>query len=225
MPRHARIVVQGTPHHVTQRGNDRQQVFFCRADRLFYLHLLRDCAAHQGVEVIAYCLMPNHVHLVLVPSQENGLHAVLKSIHGRYAQRVNRMRARSGHLWQGRFFSSPLDARYLLNAVRYVELNPVRAGIVGAAEDFAWSSAAIHCGLKASSLVASKPSLPEFAGIESWSRWLAEHLPDDVVSEIRRNSSQNLPCGSEAFVSRLEGLARRSLRYRARGRQASPTDV
>jgi putative transposase len=224
MPRHARFVIPGIPHHVTQRGNDRQQVFFGRGDRLCYLNLLRQHSMSRNVQVVAYCLMPNHVHLVLIPPDEDDLQAVLKPVHGQYAQRVNRMRTRCGHLWQNRFFSSPLDSRYLLNAVKYVELNPVRAGMSIAAEDYAWSSAAIHCGLATSLIVDAKPRLPELAQIENWSRWLAENMPDPIVRDLRRNASQNLPCGSEDFVSRLERLAGRSLRFRPPGRQPEPLD-
>ncbi len=219
MPRCARIVFPGVPHHVTQRGNNRQRVFFCRGDRTRYLDLLREHAARQGVEVVAYCLMPNHIHLVGVPASAGSLHALLKPLHGQFAQRINRMRARVGHLWQGRYFSSPLDANYLLNAVRYVELNPVRAKITERAEDYAWSSAAAHCGLAKDPVVERTPRLRELAGIAEWARWLAEGLASDVIDQIRRNATQNIPCGSDEFICRLEAVAGRPLRYRSAGGQ------
>jgi|SRR5688572_25342902 len=222
MPRYARVVFPSLPHHVTQRGNNRQQVFFCRGDGIRYLDLLRDHAVRQRVEVVAYCLMPNHIHLVLVPAIADSLHALLKPVHGQFAQRINRMRGQIGHLWQGRYFSSPLDSTYLLNAVRYVELNPVRAKMVARAENYVWSSAAAHCGLTNDPVVERTPQLQGLAGIKDWSKWLAEGLTADVLMEMRRNATQNLPCGSEDFVRRLEEVAGRQLRYRTAGGQRKP---
>lgn len=217
MPRRARILFPGIPHHVTQRGNHRQRVFFAPGDHANYLSLLKEHATEHSVEVVAYCLMPNHVHLVVVPASADGLHRLFKSVHGRYAQRINRMREQTGHLWQGRYFSSALDTAYLLNAVRYVELNPVRAGLVDHAEDFDWSSAAVHCGLRRDSVVDAPPRPEVLARISDWSRWLAEGLAKDCLFILRRNGGQNLPCGSPEFVERLEKLAGVRLRYAPHG--------
>ena len=145
MPRLPRTVFAGLPHHVTQRGNRRESIFFVDDDRLAYLSWLKEYADKHQVEVLAYCLMSNHIHLIAVPTADDGLQRVLKPLHMRYAQRVNRQQGWSGHLWQGRFFSSPLDDAYLWTAMRYVECNPVRAGRVQRAEDYRWSSAAAHC--------------------------------------------------------------------------------
>jgi putative transposase len=144
---------------------------------------------------------------------------MLKAVHGQYAQRVNRMKDRNGHLWQGRYFSSPLDSNYLMNAVRYVELNPVRAGLIETAENYVWSSAAAHCGIGIDPVVDKRPRSMVFAGIPNWSQWLRECLADETLTEIRRNGSQNLPCGSEEFVQELERTVGRELRYRSRGGQ------
>ena len=219
MPRYARIVFPGIPHHVTQRGNNRQQVFHNRGDGVRYLELLHDHAGRRGVEIIAYCLMPNHVHLVVVPASVDSLHGLLKPVHGQFAQRINRMRVQTGHLWQGRYFSSPLDPSYFVNAVRYVELNPVRAKLIAKAEEYSWSSAAAHCGLAKDPVVRRTPPFQELAGIKDWSGWLAEGLPTHFLTDIRRNASQNLPCGSEEFVRHLEDACGRQLRYRTPGRQ------
>jgi len=126
MLRLSRIVSPRVPHHVTQRGHRREDVFFSDDDRLAYIDWLKDYAEKHDVEILAYCLMTNHIHLIAVPGSEDGLEKMLKPLHMRYAQRINRERSWKGHLWQGRFFSSALDEDYLWAAVRYVERNPVR---------------------------------------------------------------------------------------------------
>jgi putative transposase len=218
VPRTARVIFENVPHHVTQRGVNRSPVFIECADADSYLGLLRDYSQRYSVDVAAYCLMPNHVHLVLVPSTPDGLHLMLKSVHGRYARRFNRIKDRVGHLWQNRFFSSPLDASYFLNAVRYVELNPVRARLVARAEDYGWSSAAAHCGLRNDRLVGFRPRSVHFQGIEDWSGWLAGGLEVESAEVLRRNAHQNMPCGSTGFVDDLERLAGRELKPKGRGR-------
>lgn len=207
------------PHHVTQRGNHRQRVFFSRGDHLAYLNLLDEHARRLAIDVVAYCLMPNHVHLVVIPSNPGGLHRMFKGVHGQYAQRVNRMRDQKGHLWQGRYFSSPLGADYFLHAVRYVELNPVKARMVAKAEDYAWSSAVAHCGLRNDPLVDRAPRPRLLAGIADWSKWLGEEVSEDAFTTLRHHGGQNLPCGSSEFVAELEKLAGRQLRFRPRGGQ------
>ena len=224
MPRQARAVFPGIPHHVTQRGNRRRKVFFGRGDALAYLSLLQECAGRYGIDVAAYCLMPNHVHLVVMPSTPDGLHKLLKVLHGRHAQRVNRMRRWTGHLWQNRYFSSPLDSTHFLNAVRYVELNPVRARIVQHAADYEWSSAAAHCGLRNDKLVAAASRWPVFREITDWASWLAVGTPVPCMALLRRNASPNLPCGTDDFVAKLEAVAGRVLRYQPRGRPKKAAD-
>lgn len=141
MARVARIVLPNTPHHVTQRGNRRQQTFFCDDDYARYLKLLRRWCERFSVSIDAFCLMPNHVHLILVPSDPTGLASAIAEIHRRYTQRVNEREGWIGHLWQGRFFSVPLDDAHYDAARRYVELNPVRAGLVELPSQYRWSSA------------------------------------------------------------------------------------
>ncbi len=219
MPRHTRVVFPGLPHHVTQRGNHRARVFFGKGDPEAYLCLLHAYSRQQELRICAYCLMPNHVHLVVVPSSPDGLHRALRAVHSQYAQRINRMKELKGHLWQGRYFSSPLDADYFLNAIRYVELNPVRAGIAQKAEAYAWSSAAAHCGLRFDPLLESHAHSNLLAGISNWSRWLSAGVADESVEMLRLHGSRNLPCGSPDFIARLEHSAGRELRYRTRGGQ------
>jgi putative transposase len=223
MPRRARIVIPGAPHHVTQRGNRRERVFHTPADAGAYLDLLHKYAVEFSIEIVAYCLMPNHVHIVLVPRSADALHRALKALHGRYAQRVNRLLGHRGHVWQDRYFSSPLDAGYFANAVRYVELNPVRAGMVARAEDFRWSSAQVHCGLVTDRVIGYRTLSAVLGEISNWSGWLAEGVPNEALVMLRRNAGQNLPCGSEEFIASLETACGCALRYRPRGGQSKET--
>ncbi|HEU0226081.1 MAG TPA: transposase [Steroidobacteraceae bacterium] len=219
MPRHARFVHPGAPHHVTQRGNRREQVFFTEADRRAYLRWLRKYADTYGVEVLAYCLMNNHVHLVAVPANKDSLQRTLRHLHMRYAQSLNRRKDWKGHVWQGRYFASVLDEPHFWAAIRYVERNPVRAGLVGRAEDYRWSSARAHCGLCSDSVLSLNNQWQhQFAGISDWSAWLA--AGDDLrgINELRASTSKGLPCGSRQFVDSLEAAAGRALRPRPRGR-------
>ena len=214
------MVFAGVPHHVTQRGNHRQQVFFAPGDHEAYLDLLHIYGRREGLEVFAYCLMPNHVHLVVVPARPESLHHALRSVHGQFAQRVNRMRAYTGHLWQGRYYAAALDSNHFLNAIRYVERNPVEAGLVGRAEDYPWSSAGAHCGIRRPEalLVAARKS-NVLTGVKDWSSWLRKGIPDECRELIRRNSRLGLPCGSISFVAHLGEIAGRDLQFRPRGGQ------
>ena len=219
MPRLSRTVFAGLPHHVTQRGNRREDVFFTNEDREAYLTWLREYCDKYGLAVLAYCLMTNHIHLIVVPTTDDGLQRVLKPLHMRYAQRINRARNWKGHLWQGRFFSSPLDEVYLLAAVRYVERNPVRAGMIDRAEDYRWSSAAAHCGNRTDSVLNLESGWREqFATIDDWSAWLSAADEIEKIRILRQNVEKGLPCGSENFIQRLGKIAGRHLEYRPQGR-------
>jgi REP-associated tyrosine transposase len=219
MPRPRRVFFPDVPHHLTQRGNHRGRTFISPGDHEAYLRLLSDNARKYSVEVVAYCLMPNHVHLVAIPSTASGIQEVLKAVHGQYAQRINRMLSLKGHLWQGRYFSSPLDSNYFRNAVRYVELNPVRARLAVKAEEYEWSSAAAHCGLRPDVIVDTRPRSIVFADVDDWAQWLAAGLPDECLEAVRSRSSRNLPCGSEDFIDELERVAGCALRHRNAGRR------
>jgi putative transposase len=219
MPRISRAVFEGIPHHVTQRGNRRQNVFFTNEDRQIYKRWLREYCDRYGVEILAYCLMTNHVHLVAIPRTEDALHRALRPLHMRYAQRINRQNEWSGHLWQGRFFSSPLDEAYLWAAIRYVERNPVRARLVSEAERYPWSSAPAHCRLREDPLLRRRPRFwRQIVGPQGWSEWLKGGEAQETVDILRRNVEKGLPCGDETFVERLEALAGRSLHFRSQGR-------
>jgi putative transposase len=148
MGRFTRVVAVDVPHHVTQRGNGRRFVLDGDVDRTIYLKLLHENIVLHGVALIGYCLMSNHTHLIAIPHKVDGLSQALKQTHGRYASYWNAAHQSNGHVWQGRYYSCPLDHSHLWEALRYTELNPVRAGLVSGAELWPWSSAACHCGAK-----------------------------------------------------------------------------
>jgi putative transposase len=226
MPRLARAVFSGVAHHITQRGNRRGNVFFNAEDRRTYLAWLRDYCTKYGVEILAYCLMTNHVHVVAVPTDESALEEVFRPLHTRYAQRINRRKCWKGHLWQGRFFSSALDEDYLWAAIRYVERNPVRARLVRKAENYPWSSAAAHCGLKKDDVLTAEHGWwRRFKTVGNWSMWLAQGDAPAQLDVLRRYVERGLPCGAEGFIRKLERMAGRALRFRARGRPRSDDDA
>ena len=214
MPRMARLVVPGLPHHIVQRGSRRQRTFFSDADYLAYLNLVRDNLADAGVSVWAYCLMPNHVHLVAVPERETSLAAWLRVVHHRHARRVNAAQGWTGHLWQERFHSCVLDEAHLLAAVRYVELNPVRAGMCDRPEAWRWSSARAHLSGKSDRVVDVRPMLER---IRDWRRYLGADDQPRAVSRLRSHSRSGRPAGSAEFVAELEQVTGRRLRPRKRG--------
>ena len=144
MARIARIVAPGIPHHITQRGNRRQPTFFCDDDYEAYIDLMAEWCYRCKVKVWVYCLMSNHIHLIVVPESEDGLRRAIGEAHRRYTRVINFRENWRGHLWQGRFASFPMDESYLLASTRYVELNPVRAGLVQKPEAYRWSSALAH---------------------------------------------------------------------------------
>lgn len=219
MPRVSRFVCPGVPHHVTQRGNRRGRVFFSDADCRIYLTWLRDYATRHGLDVLAYCLMINHVHLVVVPATSDSMHLTFRHLHTRYAQRLNRARDWKGHVWQGRYFSSALDESHFWAAIRYVERNPVRAGIVGRAENYPWSSARAHCGSGQDPVLTTNARwLRQFDGIGDWSAWLAADDEQQRLDSLRKNTKKGLPCGSEQFLRSLEASTGRTLEYRGRRR-------
>ncbi|MBV8685887.1 MAG: transposase [Alphaproteobacteria bacterium] len=215
MPRSARLVLPDIPHHVTQRGTRRQPTFFGDGDYRLYLALLRAWCGKSGTAVWSWCLMPNHVHLILVPSAQDGLRAAVAETHRRYAWLINRREGWQGHLWQDRFASFPMDDRHLVACARYVELNPVRAGLVPRAQDWPWSSARAHLGLGADGLT-DAGALPGRIG--PWGDFLAAGQGEEERERIRAHVRSGRPLGDDAFVARLEAAAGRPLRPKPRGR-------
>ncbi|MEO7827306.1 MAG: transposase [Allosphingosinicella sp.] len=215
MPRNARLVVPHFPHHVTQRGNRRQTTFFGEPDCALYLRLLRDGCARAGTRVWAWCLMPNHVHLVLVPTREDGLRSALGEAHRRYTRHVNDREGWRGHLWQCRFASFPMDEEWLIACARYVELNPVRAGLVKRPEAWRWSSARAHLGLGADGVIEAEPLLER---VPDWRSLLDSGLEEESRRTIRARERTGHPLGGEAFLDRLCAIMGRQVRPRPRGR-------
>ncbi len=218
MARKARVVVPGCPHHVTHRGNLRAEIFFREEDRRFYLNMLGQCAHRFGVEIWSYCLMTNHIHLIAVPAREESLAQCLGLAHQRYSSATNAVHGWTGNLWANRFYSTPLDEDHLWAAVRYVELNPVRAGLVADATEYRWSSARCHSGMEESELLASGRPFP---GREAnWPAFLACGLESEVLERLRRNTCTGRPTGSEEFVRIQEDQTGRVLRPLKRGAKA-----
>jgi len=189
MPRSARIVIPGIPHHITQRGSCHQRTFFSDDDYLAYIDFMAESCTREGFEVWAYCLMPNHVHLIGVPAVKEALRHGIGGAHGRYSRHVNSREGWRGRLWQERFRSFPMDDTHLSLATRYVELNPVRAGIARAPGQYRWSSAAAHLTGKDDQLVQVKPLLDAFG---DWNKFLSSELTDGELEALRRREDLRL---------------------------------
>ena len=219
MARLARVVAPGFPHHITQRGNRRQPTFFCDDDYQCYLELMGEWCGVHHVQILAYCLMPNHVHLIAVPEADDGLRRAIGEVHRRYTRMINFREGWRGHLWQGRFASFVLDEPYLLTAARYVELNPVRAGLINAPSRCLWSSAAAHVRGKDDKLVRIAPLL-ELA--PNWRAFLARVLREEDVKLLRAHEQTGRPTGGEEFLATLEQDLGRIPRRRKPGPKGTP---
>lgn len=198
--RQARLVANGMPHHVIQRGNRRQKVFFEKQDREFYLRLLEDKVKKYQVQVWAYCLMDNHVHLIVVPDQEKSLAQSIGETHKEYTRMINFREKWRGYLWEGRFKSFIVDEKYLYAVVRYVERNPVRAQMVEKAEDYQWSSAKAHVFRQFHSLLSDFYLLEE---IENWSEYLKDNDREEDLKLFRRHGESGRPLGDPGALMKL----------------------
>ena len=212
MARLARVIVPGLPHHVTQRGNRREPIFFEDGDQEVYRDLLAEQARRRGVEVWAYCLMPNHVHLILTPRDEAGLGLAVGEAHRRYTNFVNARGRWTGHLFQSRFASVAMDEAHLMAAARYVPMNPVRARLVARPQDWPWSSARAHLAGRDDALVNVGPLL---ARIADFAGFLAGPEDPRARRALRAAETTGRPLGNDDFIA---GLERRLGRRLARGR-------
>ena len=215
MARIARIVVPGYPHHITQRGNRRQQTFFNDEDYEEYISLMADWCNRFDVEIWFYCLMPNHVHLIAVPQSDDGLRRAIGEAHRRYTRRINFREDWRGHLWQDRFSSFVMDNKYLLAAVRYIAMNPVKAGLSKRPEQYRWSSASAYLRGKADPLVKVR-HLNKM--VDDWKEFFKEGVDSGLAERIHKHEHTGRPLGSEKFVLRLEKILNRMLRPKKAGR-------
>jgi putative transposase len=215
MARMARVIAAHYPHHITQRGNRRQDSFFCADDYRYYIALMSEWCGKCGVAIWAYCLMPNHVHLIAVPESEDGLRRGIGEAHRRYTRFINFREKWTGHLWQGRFSSFVLDANYLLAATRYVELNPVKAGLVSTPEAYTWSSARAHIEGRDDNLVTVAPLLQMD---KDWRHFLSNGVSAEAYEMLRRHERTGRPLGSKSFVTGLETTLSRILNPQKGGR-------
>jgi putative transposase len=223
MARMARVVLPGFPHHITQRGIRRFNVFLDEADHQRYRELLALYAQRYELRIASYCLMTNHVHIVGVPQRRDSIAKTFKYCHGVYATEFNKKYRKTGHLWQARPYSCVLDESHAWAALRYVECNPVRARMVARAEHYPWSSAQARCGLLADALLDS--AWPETNRIEDWSAWLAADRDVEREQRIRERTFTGRPCGDDSFVRSAEAAVGRSLALRKPGpkpRRSSP---
>ena len=222
MTRLARVVIPGLPHHVTQRGNRRAPIFFEPGDQAVYRDLLAREAARRDIEVWAYCLMPNHVHLILTPAREEGLSLAVGETHRRYTNFINARSRWTGHLFQSRFSSVVMDEAHLITAARFVSLNPVRARLATRAEDWPWSSARAHLAGADDGLVKVAPLLER---IDDIALFLSDTTADEIAfTALRAAELTGRPAGDANFIAALERRLGRALAPRRRGRKAREKD-
>jgi putative transposase len=217
MPRIARVCAEGYPHHITQRGNNKEQTFFDDEDKRFYLEVLKRYKDKYKMKILAYCLMGNHVHVLAIPEKETSLAGGIGGTNLLYTQYINHKYNRSGRLWQNRFFSSVVEEEpYLWAVIRYIEQNPVRAKLVKRAEDYQWSSARAHVsGIKDE--VLSDEGWFNEKKIKSYREFLGKDAKE-INAAIRRVTSTGRPLGSEGFIKKLERLLKRNLFPKKGGR-------
>ncbi|GAX61341.1 transposase and inactivated derivatives [Candidatus Scalindua japonica] len=218
MPRTARIVVPNLPYHITQRGNYRQDVFEDDEDRLSYLSWIDYYSKKYKLSIFAYCLMDNHVHFIGIPREEDSLARVFSISHMRYSQYFNKKKNASGHLWQGRFYSCVMDEDYLAAALRYVERNPVRAGIVRKPWRWKWSSAGVHVGQEDGVINLENITSLIDTTAEEWKEYINSDENDEKVEKIRKHTLLGRPLGTKDFVAKLGRRIGRVLNVLPRGR-------
>lgn len=217
MPRQARVVAVDVPHHITHRGNNRQDVFLTDEDRRRYQQLLLLSLPRCHAELLGWCWMSNHVHLIVVPHQEDSLSRLIRRVHSVYTQDFNRRRGRDGHLWRSRFFSCPLGPNRVESALLYVDLNPVRAGMTGEATAWEWSSARAHVSGRDETGLLAPSRLAKFASCENWEARLRQRQAESTEKGLRRATRSGVPFADTAFRRELEHQFDRDLEWKPRG--------
>ena len=222
MSRVSRFVLTDVPYHITQRGNFQQVVFLEDEDWRFYLDRLSQYSCKWKLDILAYCLMNNHVHLVVIPREKSSLAKSLGTLNMCYSQYFNKKHDRQGHLWQARFYSAIMDDGHLYATVRYVEQNPTRAGLVQYPWDWAWSSARTHLGVARSPVALF--DVNSVMKVTDWKKYLAGCEEDDVLDNIRQCTYKGKVLGSVEFVHKLEKMTGCLLQSRPSGRPKKTRD-
>ena len=216
MARFRRLVAPGYPHHITQRGVRRQTTFFDEHDYRRYVRLAAELLSNSSIEILTYCLMPNHIHAVVIPKEETSLAAFFGPLHKIYAQHTNLRYEWAGHLWQARYYSVPMNEGHTLTAMRYVELNPLRSGLELAPQDWPWSSARGNLGLVDDPLIPGRPAL---GVVSDWGTYLSAPEADGAVNRLRVQTNTGRPTGDHAFIHKIESLTGRQIRKQSAGRK------
>lgn len=213
MPRMARVVVPGIPHHITQRGVRSMRVFFSDQDRIEYLQLLRKQGSIHGLHFASYTLMDNHIHLIAIPDREDSLRKAVGEAHRRYTLGINQRLEKKGFFFQGRPFSCPMDDDYFRTALRYVERNPVRSNMVSQPWKYPWSSARYHAGFQPTDPLVDF-DCHSVLGLnkEEWREFLRSDSPN--MESLQNKTKTGRPCGSKSFVDQLERITGRILHTR-----------
>ena len=214
MPRFNRSTVAEFPHHVTQRGNRCSLIFLDDQDRRIFLRKLKETFDKYELQILSYCLMDNHFHLIPVPKEASSLSLAMRDLLGPYATYFNQKHGITGRLWQGRFYSCVLDDPHLWEALRYVELNPVKAGLVETPGKYAWSSARAHLEGEDDILVQVEPML---SYVGDWAEYLALDVDEEELAQMKRHERTGRPLGNTSFISKLETQLSRFLRKRKPG--------
>lgn len=224
MARLPRLVVPGLPHHLIQRGHNRQPIVLDDEDRRQFLALLREAAINQRVAIHAYVLMDNHLHLLATPETPEGLSRMMQSLGRRYVATFNQRHGRSGTLWEGRFRAAPLEAeRHLLACMRYIELNPQRAGWLMEPGSYAWSSGPQHLGHRRDPLITEHPLFwalgnTPFEREAAWRAWLEQGVSPEELRALGDSALKGWPLGSAGFLQALAEGSERPVAPRQRGR-------
>ena len=224
MPRHARSIIANVPYHIIHRGNNKQTIFFSDDDCLSLLGIIREAKGKYRCKLYAYCMMSNHIHLLIEPLIREHLALFLKLIAQKYAQHVNYFYKRTGTLWEGRFKSSPVSMdNYLLACCRYIEMNPVRAGLVSSPEEYRWSSYRGKTGIVKDELLDLDLWYESLGSAEEerqkrYSQWFRESIPTREWDLIRKATNKGGAFGDDNFKARIEKAIGRTIELREKGR-------